>query len=110
MIFKVNKLMCLNAMSLTVNNKVLECLVDFILLYLSASPSLDELSHYISERFKEKDIIYGYNAGIVTQEEVCSFIFSNLYTKFVLNKENIQNVSERDLAEIQWRLKGVLFS
>lgn len=57
----------------------------------------DLIKEFLIERFKTRDIEVGYNSGFITVDEVCSFIMSNLYTKFIINATSNKNPSEVEL-------------
>ncbi len=88
---------------------VLQCFADFIALYLSKAPGLDKIKNYIELKSEEKNIVESYNGGLITQEEVCSFLLGHLYTKFVLNKNEVHEVGDDEIEEFHQKVKVLLF-
>lgn len=96
--------------SLVLDCKVLGCFADFIELYLGEAPKLDSIKEYIEIKCVEKNIVEVYNAGILTQEEVCNLLLGHLFTRFVLNQNEVREVSDDVIADIFKKIKTLIFS
>lgn len=96
-------------LSLLLDIKLLSCFAEFIVLYLGSSPSIEAIGEYLKVKLEEKDILDSYEAGLITQDEVCSFLSAHLYTGFVLNQEGIQEVSNEEVNAFHQRIKSLLF-
>jgi len=94
--------------SLILDINLLRYFADFIALYLGEAPDLEEIKSYIEMKLEEKNIIESYNLGIITQEEVCSFLSSHLYTKFVLNSNEIREVNDVAIEEFYQKVRASL--
>ena len=96
--------------TIALNMITLQCLAEFIALYLGKSPALEEIEAYIVLKFQEKDIAGSYSSNLITKEEVCSFITAHLFTKFVQGQDDISEVGEDQLCEFNEKLRGLLFA
>lgn len=109
MILLVNTYKGFEMFLLILDVKLLRCLADFIALYSDGTPRLEEIKRYIVMKFEEKGIVESYNNGLITQDEVCSFLSGHLYTGFVLNKRHIREVSNDKVEEFHRDVKTLLF-
>lgn len=67
------------------------------------------IESFLLERFKTHDIEAAYNLGLITKDEVCSFIFSNLYTKFIIGAKLNKEPSEQEFDRVRCAFSQALF-
>lgn len=80
------------------------CFRNFLQLYTdSLYPELVE--EFVISKSKEKEILDSYELGYITKDELCSFFFSHLFTKFVLNPKDKNITLNTELEIIKKKLK-----
>jgi hypothetical protein len=92
---------------LILDDNVLLCFSDFIALYIDDIPELDEVRQYIETQLIDKDIAESYNSKIITQDEICSFISSHLFTKFILGNKEVRHVDDYEIEKFYRKLKKI---
>lgn len=81
----------------------------YIGLYLDALPDPMDLKNYIKLKCEEKGIVESYDSGLITQDEFCNFLLAHIYTKYIVNKNNIREVSDEKINEVRDEMKLVIF-
>ncbi len=93
----------------SLNATLLQSIASFVALYIGRSPKLDEIKLYIELVLQEKRIVESYNAKLITQDEVCSFLLAHIYTQFVAHEKSICEVSKDKIEEIARNIRTLLF-
>ena len=96
-------------LTIALNTITLQYLAEFIALYLGQRPELDEIQTYIELKLHEKDIPNSYSSGLITKDEVCSFITAHLFTKFVHGQGEVVEVDDIKIDVFNKKLKELLF-
>ncbi|KZN57960.1 hypothetical protein [Pseudoalteromonas luteoviolacea] len=94
--------------NLSFNEELLSIFVAFICIYLKKSPDTKDILAFIEEKCAEKEIVESFNAGLITKDELCSFLLDHIFTKFVLNEE-YDDASVEDINSIKEKLAAVIF-
>ncbi len=92
------------------NNNILRCFSDYIALYIDDIPDLEEIRQYIEKQLIDKDIANSYNGKIIKQDEVCSFLSSHLFTKFILGNKEVRQVNGHDVEKFYKKIRKLLFN
>jgi len=95
--------------TIALNVMTLQCLAEFIALYLGESPALEEIEAYVELKLQEKDVATSYSCDLITKDELCAFITAHLFTKFIQGREEVLEVEEEKLNAVNEKLKGLLF-
>lgn len=94
---------------LTIDKSGLLCFIDFLTLYLRDGPKIDDVKNFIEHKLNERDIPRSYQNALVTQDEVCSFILSHLYTEYVMDSNAACDIDEKTVEEFHKKIKKQLF-
>ncbi|MBB6521856.1 hypothetical protein [Pseudoteredinibacter isoporae] len=94
---------------LTFSDEIVEVLIAYISLYIAAPPDPIEVKEFIEKKCTEKDLERSFSTGLITKDELCSFILGHVFTKFILNKGSVE-VVESDVEEVRVRLLTLFFS
>ena len=73
------------------------------------APPLDDIRDFLRAKMVEKDIVLGYGAGLITEDEVILFLHEHVFTKFMQGKLVGQDADEESLDAYLNSLREIVF-